>query len=270
MVSLLDEAEYLRLEAAVESMERLIGVDSLPVDSTSMLVADFVQNARGRMAQLEESGVLLGEHDPKKKADRVAGTIAVLMERESRLSTAERQQYGQFLEKDYFTRSDFGPLDQFYGSAWDRLSEDGKDQMSTRVWGGVRRGEYEFTDLPENVRKKEAERIYQFLVNPEKMPESYRQIPAEDREDFIREYKAGNHESAEEILKRDGFTENVSAEANSHRPADPTSQAPSQDKDSVQQSVNASTTSESATVSPTDLYANSDAAELKSFVRNQD
>ena len=210
MVSLLDEAEYLRLEAAVETMERLIGVESVALDSTSMLVAEFVRNARGRMVELEESGAVSGDQDRKKAADRIAGTIAVLMERESRLSTAEREQYGQFLEKDYFTRSDFGPLDQFYGSAWDRLSEEGKDKMSSRVWGGIRKGEYEFTDLPENVRKKESERIYEFLMNPESMPDSYREIPDEDRKEFIREFEAGNHDAADEVLNREGFAENVS------------------------------------------------------------
>lgn len=209
MVSDLDKAEYLRLSAAVESAEKLIGAEREALGSTSMLVAEFVHNARGRLAELAEEGAAPGGQDHQKRRQSEAGYIAVLVMRESRLSEAEREQYGRFLERDFFTRSDFDELDQFYSSAWDRLSEEGKDQMSARVWGGIRHGEYEFADLPENVRRKEAERLYQFLVNPEKMPENLKQIPAEDREEFIREYEAGNHDAAEQILNREPFAENV-------------------------------------------------------------
>jgi len=48
-------------------------------------------------------------------------------------------------------------LDAFYASSYDKLSDEGKAQMSTRIQEGIRRGEFEFSDLPERVQKKENE-----------------------------------------------------------------------------------------------------------------
>ena len=136
--------------------------------------------------------------------------VAALVERESRLTLGEKEQYGSFLKLDWFTKSNFEDLDQFYSSSWDRLSEEGKTQMSYRVWEGVRQGEYSFAELPENVRKKEADRLYEQLMGEDMGQPSLANIPAQDREEFIREYEAGNDQAVAEVLSRESFVMNVS------------------------------------------------------------
>ena len=78
--------------------------------------------------------------------------------KEAALNTKEKEQYSGFLKEDFFTKKDFGRLDDFYAHTWDRLSEGGKEQMSKRIWEGVRRNEYKFTDLPKDVQEKEESR----------------------------------------------------------------------------------------------------------------
>ncbi len=169
------------------------------------------------MAALEESGAAFASTDRKRADDNEKSTVAFLLQQEVRLNAAEREQYGRFLAKDFFSKSDFGALNEFYGGAWDKLTEEGKTQMSHRLWEGIRRGEYEFSELPDNVKRREAELIYGLLTNPEKTPEGYQNIPPEDREEFVQQYEAGNLEAAYEILDREGFVENVSKSA--ERPA---------------------------------------------------
>jgi hypothetical protein len=55
------------------------------------------------------------------------------------LNDAERKVFASFLSKDRFSKSDFAILDKFYSTAYDKLSERGKDEMSKRTWGGTRR-----------------------------------------------------------------------------------------------------------------------------------
>lgn len=76
----------------------------------------------------------VGSDEKKKRAEAETLGLVYLVQKEARLSAAEKQQYGSFLEKDFFTKNDFDDLDKFYGSAWDRLTDDGKAQMSHRVW----------------------------------------------------------------------------------------------------------------------------------------
>lgn len=211
-MTILDEAEYARLEKVVEAIEKMIGAKAESVGSASML-AEFAATARRRMESLEIGGLVDSAEKDRKKADQFQNVaVMYLVQRETRLSAAEREQYGSFLEKRFFTRSDFDELDGFYGSAWDRLTDDGKAQMSHRVWEGVRRGEYEFIDLPENVRKKEMEQLYGLMSDPERMPENLKQIPADDRKEFMAAVAAGREEEAAQILNRDTFRENVSVD----------------------------------------------------------
>ncbi len=61
---------------------------------------------------------------------QVAVAAAKLAARETALSASERETYRGFLEKAYFTKNDFGKLEEFYTHSYDRLSEGGKDEMS--------------------------------------------------------------------------------------------------------------------------------------------
>jgi len=208
-MSILDEAEYLRLEEAVAVAERILGVGKDLADSTSMLVA-FVEDAKGRMSLLEEQELDSEGRNRKEEKIREAVGVVFLVQRELELTVVECQQYGYFLKKECFTRSDFDALDQFYEGAWSKLSAEGKAQMSNRLWEGVRRGEYEFTELPENPKRREAEWLYQALLREGELAENLQQIPAEDRQEFIRNYGEGDMEAAYEVLNRDSFCENVS------------------------------------------------------------
>ena len=155
------------------------------------------------MEELEVHGDLpnRGENE-KKKATRelVAGYIAT---REFRLTAEEQQQYAEFLTREYFTKSDFGALEEFYSSAWERLSEGGKAEMSHRVWEGVRRGEYSFVELPENVRKKEAEFLYQKLANGQELPANLKAIPQAERREFMAAVESGNQTKIDDVMSRD-------------------------------------------------------------------
>jgi hypothetical protein len=59
-------------------------------------------------------------------------------DQETALSADERQEYAALLSKSHFTKADFKNLEAFYSGPYDRLSERGKDELSFRVWGGVR------------------------------------------------------------------------------------------------------------------------------------
>ena len=58
---------------------------------------------------------------------------------ETRLSLEEKRRFSALLVHDHFTKADFPRLDAFYrSSAYECLSEEGKDQLSMRVWSGIR------------------------------------------------------------------------------------------------------------------------------------
>ena len=136
-------------------------------------------------------------------------------ERETKLSSTERKTFGEFLKKDFFTKADFGRLDEFYKKTWDRLSEHGKDEMSHRIWEGVRRKEYEFHDLPESVQEKETKQAYKRLKDSSIGLGSAAKIPEQDREDFSRAYEAGKKEEAAKVLDRESFKKNMFLESTS-------------------------------------------------------
>lgn len=202
-----DEVEYAKLEDQVATIEKAL--NSGRHGEVSSLLGAFIENAKTRMADLQESGVFT-DGTEKKKREGSSIEIAAMVQREHRLSASEKEQYGGFLELDYFTKANFGELESFYSGSWDKLSEDGKAQMSHRVWEGIRQGEYTFEELPDTVRKKEAERLYEQLTVGTEITGSLANIPEQDRTDFIREYEAGNDKAVAEVLGRESFSMSVS------------------------------------------------------------
>lgn len=63
--------------------------------------------------------------------------FAILAEKERALNQSERADYIALLRHPRFTKSDFAALDQFYKKPYKMLSEQGKDEMSQRVWAGT-------------------------------------------------------------------------------------------------------------------------------------
>ena len=210
-----DEVEWAKLVEVIGLAERLEArfIAFSNESSPDGIPSGFSENAKIRVEDLEQHGDFPNRSEnEKKKAARevVAGYIAVT---ESRLSAAEQEQYAQFLAKEYFTKSDFNQLEEFYGSAWERLSEGGKAEMSHRVWEGVRRGEYSFMELPETVRKKEAEYLYQKLASGKELPANLKAIPEADRREFMVAVESGDQSRVDDVMSQEVFAKNVAVSA---------------------------------------------------------
>jgi hypothetical protein len=144
----------------------------------------------------------------KRKQDEQNLTIHRLVERETALNQAEREQYAKFLEKEFFTKSDFGKLREFYAHTWDRLTEAGKDLMTMRVFEGVRRKEFEFSELPDEVKEKEAGRLHELILRGRRSPAELGGISPQDREAFIDAQNRGDKRNAYAALDH-AFDESV-------------------------------------------------------------
>lgn len=204
----LDDIELAKLEKAVSALKRITGVGG--DSSTSVMVGAAIAGNERRIEALKAEGAGDPESRERKEEARYQYlAIAYLADQEQGLTSAERAQYGSFLERPFFTRADFTELNGFYGSAYDRLSDRGKAEMSHRVWEGIRQGEYLFTDLPENVKEKESERLYALLADTEKIAANLQRIPSEDRKEFMAAMEAGRKEEAARILNGEGFRDNV-------------------------------------------------------------
>jgi len=200
-----DEMERDRLQAVVSALETALAVSS---PASRSVVERGLQGARSQVEFLNKK-LKDAQVERENHAREQAALVATLAERETRLNSEEKRNYSGFLEKSFFTKSDFGSLEQFYAKTWDRLSERGKDEISHRVWEGVRRGEYKFTELPKVVQQKEMERAYSRLRSSAIGSADETRIPAKDREDFIRAYEEGKREEAAKILERESFKQNM-------------------------------------------------------------
>jgi hypothetical protein len=199
-----DELERDNLQKVISEVEAAQAASR--ADKKPML-DHFLQNARGRVAVLDKRIKESKAENESRHQAEVA--VAVLAAKETALSTSEKETYSGFLAKEFFTKKDFGSLEKFYSQTWDRLSESGKAEMSHRIWEGIRRDEYKFTDLPKVVQEKEAERAYYVLKKRETGTGKASNIPETDREDFIRAYESGKREEAKKILERESFRMNM-------------------------------------------------------------
>lgn len=192
-------AELRRLEAKTSRLESLILTAS---PEARRILESALQTASLEIATVRKD---IRETEMRHKE----AVVAAMVERETQLSREEKETYGELLAKDFFAKEDFNRLETFYANTWDRLSEDGKDQMSLRVWAGVRRGEYSFTELPTVVQEKEAGRIYDAFSKGSSSIVDPRKIPTRDKEDFMRAYESEHREDSFKILERDSFRQTV-------------------------------------------------------------
>lgn len=205
--------EIRRDELERDDLQRMIGqvetALTVSAPGTRGLLEHFLQNAKMRVSSLEkkieESAKQREEHEQGQNAS------AAIAERETALNEAERKTFAGFLEKSFFKKDDFPQLDEFYAKSWNRLSERGKDEMSFRVWEGVRRKEYSFDSLPEVLKDAETDRAYMHMTRGDSCSRADR-ISAGDRIEFIGTYERGDREGAEKILNRRTFAENISVE----------------------------------------------------------
>jgi hypothetical protein len=207
----LDKAEAGRLREAVRQLENLLAPGNAQGSvASSMLLHQMLEGDKKRLLHLEDLEVAALVEEREKSVKELALSIAA--QRETALTAAEREQYAEFLGKEAFSKADFGKLEDFYRSAWNRLSEGGKAQMSTRIWEGVRREEYQFSELPEIVKEKEAQFLRSQLQAQNISPDLQR-IPQNDRDDFTNAWDSGKRHEAYEILDRSCFRENVALSA---------------------------------------------------------
>lgn len=200
-----EELEHKQLLATIANIERNMAVPASR--EVSALLLTYLNSLKARLGALEERKKAFEE---KKERTESLQRVAVMVERETALNAAEKEQYQGFLQKEYFTKSDFSSLEQFYSNTWDRLTEGGKAEMSHRVWEGVRREEYRFTELPETVKEKEAQRLRDALGAGNRDLEA---IPETDRSDFINSWDAGRKKESYQVLDRPSFAKSVSVSA---------------------------------------------------------
>ena len=205
-----EKAEAWRLQEAVKQIEAMIGPGAAPGGSVNSMLTRFIEQAKNRIADLQDLEVKAIEEEREKSLKEVGH--AMMAQREAALSAAEQRQYEEFLSREHFTKADFGSLEQFYTNTWDRLSEEGKSEMSHRIWEGVRQNEYEFSELPDIVRQKEAERLRD-MMHAQCLPLNLERIPQNDRDDFVSKWDGGDRAGAYEVLDRPSFAENVALSA---------------------------------------------------------
>ena len=206
---------------------------ALPVSTpgTRRILENSLEGMKGRVATLDKK-ISEAIKEREVQAREQAAAVAVLAQKETRLNESEKQAYSSFLKEDFFTKKDFGKLDEFYSHSWERLTDGGKEEMSHRVWEGVRHHEYEFSDLPKSVQEKEAKLAYEKLTAV--APDSdVKNIRAADRAEFVDAYRTGKQNTALHVLNRDSFRANLSLQAS----AGATHQAATAGKSSSDQGV---------------------------------
>ena len=204
-----DQSERSSLQKAIADVETTLHVST---PGTRRILENSLDGMKLRVATLDKKiGEAIKEREVQAQAQ--AAAVALKAQMEARLSEGEKQTYNGFLKEQFFTRSDFGKLAEFYSHTWDRLSENGKDEMSHRIWEGVRHHEFRFSDLPDPVKEREEKRVYRLLHASTSGDAA--QIPENDKTDFSRAYERGNHKEAAKIFDRESFKQNIFLGANS-------------------------------------------------------
>ena len=198
-------------EDDIKQIENLISILETKIQNASPHDAEklkgTVSDLRTKREEIKQK--IKEREDGEQALQRYKLEVAQAMQRETALSSEEKGIFGNFLQKEFFTKADFNSLDQFYTKTWDRLSEQGKDEMSHRIWEGIRHNEFKFKELPESVKEKEASRIYADITKGDNGVSNINQVPQEDKSDFVNAYNSGNKKSAYEILERDCFKNSI-------------------------------------------------------------
>jgi hypothetical protein len=199
------EFEQVSLQSTVSNLQAAL---LYATGESRKVLETAYRNASGRLATVETKVKdLQGKHEEEVKEESTRA--ATLVAQETRLSAQEKETFGGFMKKDFFTKADFGRLEDFYKKSYDRLSEHGKDEMSHRIWEGIRKHEYTFSELPADVREKEMRRAYGALTKQTDQSANVARIPESDRKDFIHAFETGHTAAAAKILQRPSFTQNM-------------------------------------------------------------
>lgn len=208
---ILREGEVLRLEGENSAIDNIMNFAGklVSLNPVFLLARKAANEARLHSPELFQNFFGKDRSRESEETMKLASAAAIAAQQEINLNASEKQSFYNFLQKDYFTKNDFGQLEAFYKNSWDKLSDAGKDEMSNRIWEGVRKGEYSFADLPEDVKKKEQEKL-----DVQLKAGFYPEIPQKDREDFLQAYKNNDQKAMDEITQRKSFVDNVATEKN--------------------------------------------------------
>jgi hypothetical protein len=214
----LGKVEAWRLREAIQELQAKITNGSIPRDGAiAQAIAREIASAEKQIAGIERKDEAGRAKEREESLRELA--IAYMVERETALNAEEMRQYGEFLKKEFFTKADFCSLEKFYTNSYEKLTDSGKAEMSTRVFEGVRRKEYEFIELPDIVKEKEAQRLRDLLSESTLAP-NLKKIPSSDRTDFIGAWDSGKREESYQVLNRATFAENVSLPVKAFKSAD--------------------------------------------------
>lgn len=211
-----NEVRGSKLAERVEEIEKLIR-SGAAVPGTSL--ASLLNTAQAQL----DANRLEDEHASNEKKEKEAkdrSAIAQMVERETKLNEEEKKKYAEFLAKDYFTKSDFADLSRFYadGGAYDRLSDEGKAQMSDRIQEGIDRGKYSRDDLPSDVRRKDAE--FKGLPNQTKQRDGGAEASREASDSELQSRSATQSTSEVDAAKAKGSETNATPQASKRTVAD--------------------------------------------------
>lgn len=203
-----NEIELARLDCLIGELQwKIFQGGGFQAATTSMLVKQLVE------AQQNSASVHQEEQREKEKKDRAEQQerrwVIARAERELALSQSEQRDFASFLQREFFTKEMFPRLDRFYSQTWERLSEEGKAEMSKRAWEGVKQGQYQFHELPDSVKEKEAKQMASYLTHDGTRESFANEIKEADRNDFLEAHAAGRKAESYRVLDRPEFARAV-------------------------------------------------------------
>ena len=206
----LDETEYANLERAMIEAEHVVSTARLSGTPAPIELTAKLAETEKRMGILDENGLSPERREEKKSALAQDLAVAVMVEREIALSRQEKDTLSGFLRQYYFRKRDFDALAVFYENSWDKLSEEGKDEMSERIWNGVHHGEYRFEDLPSEVSEREAQWLYHSIENDREKMIRATGLDNATCERFADLWKSGRKAESYQMLSESALGEYVS------------------------------------------------------------
>lgn len=157
----LNEIVASNLRTAIDRIEGTLR-SGAKLENEFLLKGELL-NKLGQLAEVKQQQEFI-EKDKKDDKVRETAAISYLVAKETKLNAQEKEEYAQFLSKEYFRKSDLKELEGFYTNSWDKLSEEGKEQMTQRVAEGIRRGEFTYDQMPDSMKKREVDRLKEYGV----------------------------------------------------------------------------------------------------------
>lgn len=248
----LNEVTYARLAALIVEIERML--KSGEFEGNNLQLNAALHSAAMRMDGIRDEQIAEERKEKSERERRQDAAVATqLAEMEHRLSAEEQREYAGFLKMECFTRAEFDSLEEFYTKSWDRLSERGKTEMSTRIWEGVRRNEFEFDELPKPVLERETDRTYLQLTGKAKKCQNLPEFSQQAQQEIVQAYEAGDKASAARFISRGTIREEREQSKGEAKADVPTARQTDGDKKATVGSTDELDFSEATSVAPNKL-----------------